>query len=206
MRKIPLIPLCHNGLSVNDLPIPFRLLQGICLTDAKDLDRLYRRVAAVLGCKSPNVDFEHLSRKLEINRLPRFRMVLNTGGETLDHNNRMSAPAQLYSRGKVPNPAVVLIPEEKDGDTDGKNPIHFPVHFIRARITNQASCALNSHIPYLTAIEGPDIDRQNVRQQLRPSDSWYFEPDHARRALNVRGGYRFVELAPKRFCHCDIWF
>src|SRR5690348_2355735 len=41
MRGIPLIPICHAGFEVRDLPMPLSLRQGIGISDPKGLERLY---------------------------------------------------------------------------------------------------------------------------------------------------------------------
>jgi hypothetical protein len=64
MRKIPLVPLCHGGLTPQDLPMPLLLRQGIVLGEAAGLGRLYARVADILKCKVPVRSFEGLAKEL----------------------------------------------------------------------------------------------------------------------------------------------
>lgn len=64
MRQIPLIPVCHGGLSAGDLPMPLSLRQGIELNNADGLQRLYTRVASVLHCRVPNRSFDELAHTL----------------------------------------------------------------------------------------------------------------------------------------------
>jgi hypothetical protein len=47
MRDVPLIPVCHEGLTPRDLPMPLSLRQGMALGDAEGLRRLYGRIADV---------------------------------------------------------------------------------------------------------------------------------------------------------------
>jgi len=63
MRKIPLVPLCHAGLTPHDLPMPLSLRQGVLLADADGLSRLYARVANVIQCNSPMRSFVDLATK-----------------------------------------------------------------------------------------------------------------------------------------------
>lgn len=67
MRNIPIIPVCHSGLLPRDLPMPLSLRQGIALTDAEGLKRLYKRVAEVLSCQPPVKDFGGLADQLRTN-------------------------------------------------------------------------------------------------------------------------------------------
>jgi len=57
MRKVPIVPLCHGGLKPGDLQAPLSFREGVLLSDERGLQRLYSRVAKVLGCDVPNVSF-----------------------------------------------------------------------------------------------------------------------------------------------------
>lgn len=64
MYGIPLVPVCHAGLTPGDLSVPLSLRQGIALNDPDGLRRLYARIADILGCKVPSRSFEELCRTL----------------------------------------------------------------------------------------------------------------------------------------------
>jgi hypothetical protein len=64
MREIPIVPVCHLGLLPRDLPVPLSLRQGIALESPEGLNRLYKKIADVIQCQSPDRDFEALSREL----------------------------------------------------------------------------------------------------------------------------------------------
>jgi hypothetical protein len=64
MRKIPLIPLCHAGLTPGDLPAPLSFRQGLLLTDPRGLRQLYVRIARELGCAAPSPSFAALAEAL----------------------------------------------------------------------------------------------------------------------------------------------
>ena len=67
MRSIPLIPICHAGLQPRDLPMPLSLRQGIAINDREGLQRLYGRIADVLSCHRPAVDFGSIAIELSGN-------------------------------------------------------------------------------------------------------------------------------------------
>jgi hypothetical protein len=48
LRGIPVIPVCHSGLRVSDLPVPLSLLQGVEANEPEGLRELYEAVAARL--------------------------------------------------------------------------------------------------------------------------------------------------------------
>jgi hypothetical protein len=62
--KVPIIPLCHAGLTPHDLPMPLSLRQGLSLNDAEGLRRLYSRIASTLSCRVPIQSFEDLAEEL----------------------------------------------------------------------------------------------------------------------------------------------
>lgn len=64
LRKIPLIPICHAGLTPRDLPMPLSLRQAIGLEDPVGLTRLYAQIAQIIGCAVPQRNFEELASEL----------------------------------------------------------------------------------------------------------------------------------------------
>ncbi len=68
LRGIPVVPICHSGLPVDDLPPPLSMLEGIALSDADGLIKLYDVVARTLLLNAPTPDFTALAaqaRELE---------------------------------------------------------------------------------------------------------------------------------------------
>lgn len=66
MRDLPLIPACFEGLRPRDLPMPLSAYQGLELNDAQGLQRLYGRIAATLGCRSPAKDYTALAAEFGV--------------------------------------------------------------------------------------------------------------------------------------------
>ncbi len=64
LRRIPVIPVCHSGLKLVELPVPLNLLQGIECASAQGLQKLYDALAGVLGVKTPAVDFQALAAEM----------------------------------------------------------------------------------------------------------------------------------------------
>src|SRR4029450_1118575 len=48
MRGIPLVPVCHAGLTPGDLPMPLSLRQGVLLEEPGGARRLYARIPRIL--------------------------------------------------------------------------------------------------------------------------------------------------------------
>lgn len=64
IRRIPVVPLCHSGLSKIGLPIPLVMLQGADLDNVEDLKVVFAELAKVLGAaKTPEIDYGNLISK-----------------------------------------------------------------------------------------------------------------------------------------------
>ena len=62
--EVPIIPICHEGLRPDELPLPLSLRQGLSLDDPEGLSWLYSRIAEVLSCRVPARSFADLSKEL----------------------------------------------------------------------------------------------------------------------------------------------
>jgi len=58
VRDIPIFPLCHSGLNPDQLPVPLSESEGGILTEASALEKLYLRIANLIGSSVPRVNFE----------------------------------------------------------------------------------------------------------------------------------------------------
>jgi len=65
VRGIPIIPLCHSGLVPDQLPVPLSESEGGVITQASALQKLYGRVASLIGSSIPAVDFEKYAAELK---------------------------------------------------------------------------------------------------------------------------------------------
>ena len=57
LRRIPVIPVCHSGLTPIELPVPLSMLQGVDCS-VHGLEKLYDTIAGVLEVETPLIDFE----------------------------------------------------------------------------------------------------------------------------------------------------
>src|SRR5690348_16907950 len=57
IRGIPIIPLCHSGLTPAQLPVPLSGYQGVVASDKEGLRDLYSRVAQASDSNVPEIDF-----------------------------------------------------------------------------------------------------------------------------------------------------
>src|SRR5260370_6521132 len=57
LRQIPIVPLCHGGLTCAQLPVPLSEYEGIQASDPEGLVALYRAIATALVSSIPEIDF-----------------------------------------------------------------------------------------------------------------------------------------------------
>lgn len=63
VRSIPIIPLCHSGLTPSKLPIPLNLLNGATASERSSVELMLPVIAKALGSSVPRCDFStYLSR------------------------------------------------------------------------------------------------------------------------------------------------
>lgn len=61
IRRIPVIPLCHSGLSKSELPIPLAMLQASDIDNEVDLKVLFNELTKTLGAsETPNIDYDRI--------------------------------------------------------------------------------------------------------------------------------------------------
>ena len=63
LRGIPVVPVCHSGLTPEALPVPLSMLEGVSLTDLKGLQKVYDCVAGAVGLDTPSIDFAALAKE-----------------------------------------------------------------------------------------------------------------------------------------------
>lgn len=54
IKDIPVIPLCHSGLTPGKLPVPINSFQGGILNSKEDISKVFNRIARVLKIDSPD--------------------------------------------------------------------------------------------------------------------------------------------------------
>jgi hypothetical protein len=65
LRGIPIVPLCHGGLTCAQLPVPLSEYEGIQASEPEGLLALYRAIATVLGSSIPETDFDAFAGEVE---------------------------------------------------------------------------------------------------------------------------------------------
>jgi TIR domain len=58
IRGIPIIPICHSGLTPAQLPVPLSEWEGVNAASASGMQKFYDSIAKLLGSDVPAVDFE----------------------------------------------------------------------------------------------------------------------------------------------------
>jgi hypothetical protein len=63
VRATPIVPLCHSGLLPHQLPVPLSESEGGVITDATTLQRVYGRIAELIGSSTPDVNFDRVAQE-----------------------------------------------------------------------------------------------------------------------------------------------
>jgi len=66
LRGIPVIPTCHSGMLLTDLPVPLSMLQAVGYSDPAGLRKLYHAIATLLEVNPPGVDFDKVAAELHV--------------------------------------------------------------------------------------------------------------------------------------------
>ena len=64
ITDVPIVPVCHSGLRLSELPMPFSVLQGIEASSEDGLKRAYALVAQKLRCDVPDRDFSLIAKSI----------------------------------------------------------------------------------------------------------------------------------------------
>ena len=64
LRGVPVIPVCHSGMTPNGLPVPLILLEALEAHREEDLRKLYAAVSSTLQMNVPSIDFAGLSAEV----------------------------------------------------------------------------------------------------------------------------------------------
>ena len=65
IRGTPLVPICHSGMTPEDLPAPLNMLEGIEAGNAEGLQALYRTLAKHLKMGVPAIDFKAFANAIQ---------------------------------------------------------------------------------------------------------------------------------------------
>lgn len=96
IRGIPVIPLCHSGLSPSQLPVPLSLLQAVRGSEPDDLRSLYETIAARLNMRTPTGDFPGLAE--EVRQLEKRYAAAREGQNRVDNPRVLCAATDQYAQ------------------------------------------------------------------------------------------------------------
>jgi len=64
IRRIPVVPVCHSGLSKSQLPVPLAMLQATDINNESDLRTLFEELTKILGAtQTPNINYSEIISK-----------------------------------------------------------------------------------------------------------------------------------------------
>jgi len=112
-RGVEIIPLCHSGITPDQLPASMTMKQAVTLTSAKSLKRWYDRLSTLIGCRVPSVDFEDLAE--QFSKLEKIY--------ERELNDQQAATARQTMDRSVENPHVVCVTSHQYRDLGLANEI-----------------------------------------------------------------------------------
>ena len=65
MREVPIVPVCHSGLSPQQLPSPLSEFESVSASDLDGLYKLYDGIASFLGSTLPKAKLEDLADEIK---------------------------------------------------------------------------------------------------------------------------------------------
>ena len=65
LSGVPVVPVCHSGMTPSDLPVPLNMLEAIQASDADDLGKLYSAIASVVNLQMPEVDLDAVAGEVK---------------------------------------------------------------------------------------------------------------------------------------------
>ncbi len=106
VRGLHIIPVCHSGLTWDQLPYPLSAFEGINLSADGGFERLYQAVASQLGSDVPAVDFDAYRRHVAMlddeamskKQLMDDAQVLTSGVETVRNPKALCISSQQFIR------------------------------------------------------------------------------------------------------------
>lgn len=114
IRDIPVIPLCHSGMTPGQLPMPLNMLQSSLINNVENLQGVFKILADSIGATQPSIDYIELIKKiasLELKFIPTppvnvVAVEHTLGMESLIHKKRFELIENI--RTYIGNPKCTL--------------------------------------------------------------------------------------------------
>jgi len=110
MRDITIIPVCHSGMKITELPMPLSLRNGMDITP-DGMERLYRAVSDMLGTNRP-ADPDAMRRHLEALQTAESRFRAQPLVQFELAIDILVPPPGTLARPQIPLDAVIELSEE----------------------------------------------------------------------------------------------
>lgn len=118
IKKVPLIPICHTGISKSELPAPLSFFQAVNITEANFSESLFEFLASQLNIvKLPRIAYDEM--KSEINNA-----LLNINYDEVEKNAQKASDKHVFQKNKenvktIYNPLggkTVIVASDGTGD------------------------------------------------------------------------------------------
>ena len=128
VQGITIVPMCHSGLNPDQLPVPLSESEGLILTEARGVEKLYLRIAGLIGSFVPSVDFEGYAGEFQALEKELKAQRESIGTASTDSSEFDSLEPEL-----IQNPQVLCVtsPQFRELGFANQLQIKFLMHFRR---------------------------------------------------------------------------
>jgi hypothetical protein len=117
VRGVPIIPLCHSGLTPAQLPVPMSESEGLILSGESGFRRLYAAIAHALSSDVPDVDFAKYAAEVtsfEVSHKNRNKVAnsvrtLGTSTEVVQDPRALCISSQQFLKSGLENQLALVL-------------------------------------------------------------------------------------------------
>lgn len=113
VRDIPVVPICHSGMTYKTLPSPLSSLQSGIATDLESMGYVISVLAKAIGCTEPSVDFGPFIEKVEKFQETSYQIAELTSVYDFDESSSLS---------ELESETLIALAEETDSPEDWVSP------------------------------------------------------------------------------------
>lgn len=133
VQGVPIVPLCHSGLTPAQLPVPLSLSEGGVITDPDTLQKLYARVAELIGSNIPSVDFKEYANNYHPIQEKLARFLVAEDSSASNFGGDANAPEWR----QIKSPSVLCVTSEQFRDLGYENQLQVVLEAFPHNIKHQ---------------------------------------------------------------------
>lgn len=109
IRRIPVVPVCHSGLTKSQLPVPLAMLQATDIDNESDLKTLFEELTKILGAnQTPTIDYQNIISKAN-DFSHKYTYLNKIKNAIYDITNMFSELNQLFFSGQIQSTPIQIL-------------------------------------------------------------------------------------------------